>query len=226
MSLHDNLNKSSYTRWGLIIASWFIVQELVIVSSYNGFCYLKPYQHRSRNVGALHAIESNYLRNKTKGIYSNTSYTKLLNKGSELYLYSDWIVENDNDEKKSFFRKSHRKNRMKMQLLKPLEVCYGPTTSSSTRLDISSGLTFDNGDQLLVSAQKPLGLVLEERSTEEGGCIVVQVAPGSVAEKSGIRKGDMLVAVQNQNVENMKLEHVMEKIISAPKVVNLRFLRG
>lgn len=217
-----------------MITYLLIVQELVLVSSYNGFCYLKSYQHRSRNFCALHAIESIYLRNnfdespsykrKKKGIYSNTSYTKLLHKGSELYLYSNWVVEND--EKKPSFSKSLRKNRIQMQLLKPLEVCYGPNTSSSTRLDISSGLTFDNGDQLLVSAQKPLGLVLEERCTEEGGCIVVQVAPGSVAEKSGIRKGDMLVAVQNQNVENMKLEHVMEKIISAPKVVNLRFLRG
>jgi C-terminal processing protease CtpA/Prc len=94
-------------------------------------------------------------------------------------------------------------------------------------LDVSSGLTFDDGEQLLVSAQKPLGLLLEERSRGEGGgCIVVQVTSGSVADRSGIRKGDVLIAVQNLNVEKMKLEDVMEKIASAPKVVNLRFWRG
>lgn len=103
-----------------------------------------------------------------------------------------------------------------------------------TKLQISSGLTFDDGDQLLVSAQKPLGIVLEERTivgNEDDpkitnmGCIVIEVVAGGVAEKAGVREGDYLVAVQNVDVGFASFEEVMKRIADAPKVVNLRFWR-
>lgn len=93
----------------------------------------------------------------------------------------------------------------------------------NTKLQISSGLTFDDGDQLLVSAQKPLGMVLEER--EEKGCVVVTVTKDGAAFNAGIREGDLLVAVQNADVGKSDFEEVMERVSSAPRVVNLRFWR-
>ena len=94
-----------------------------------------------------------------------------------------------------------------------------------TLLQISTGLTFDDGDQLLVSAQKPLGMVLEELDEEKGGCIVVSVEEGSAADKAGVKEGDLLVAVQNADVGKADLDEVMGRIIDAPRVVNLRFWR-
>ena len=92
-----------------------------------------------------------------------------------------------------------------------------------TQLQISTGLTFDDGDQLLVSAQKPLGMILEER--DERGCIVVSIDEGGSAFKAGVKEGDLLVAVQNADVGRAGLEEVMGRIIDAPRVVNLRFWR-
>ena len=117
-----------------------------------------------------------------------------------------------------------------------------------TQLQISSGLTFDDGDQLLVSAQKPLGILLEERErgssngddydnddhTDDDdddddpsymGCIVSELVPGGAAERAGVREGDLLVAVQNVDVGDSCLEEVMQRIGDAPRVVNLRFWR-
>lgn len=94
-----------------------------------------------------------------------------------------------------------------------------------TQLQISSGLTFDDGDQLLVSAQKPLGMVLEEREKGEKGCVVASVVQDGAAYRAGVKVGDLLVAVQNADVGNADFEEVMSRISNAPKVVNLRFWR-
>ena len=90
---------------------------------------------------------------------------------------------------------------------------------------ISSGFSFDDGAQRLISLQKPLGLILEERE-ETGGCEVVEVVESGEysAHRAGIQKGDFLLAVQNADVSSASLEYVMERISNAPKVVNLRFL--
>eukprot|EP00979_Chaetoceros_neogracilis_P012363 scaffold3260_cov285-Chaetoceros_neogracile.AAC.4 len=123
-----------------------------------------------------------------------------------------------------------------------------------TKIGIGSGFTFfDDGDELLVSAQKPLGILLEEREpsnenyNDRGtrstsitlqdadidtyaqcrhmGCRVSEVTQGGTADRAGVKEGDILVAVQNADVANASFEKVMERIIDAPKVVNLRFWR-
>jgi hypothetical protein len=108
-------------------------------------------------------------------------------------------------------------------------------TRTSSSLNISSGFTFDSGDQLLVSTSKPLGLVLEEKeeSTSEnidsyggGGCFVAQIMEQSNAQSAGVQIGDVLVAVQNVDVSHATLEEVMDRIANAPRVVNLRFWRS
>jgi len=93
----------------------------------------------------------------------------------------------------------------------------------TTQLKISTGLTFDDGDQLLVSAQKPLGMVLEER--DERGCVVVSVTKDGAACRAGVKAGDLLVAVQNADVGEATFDEVMSRISNAPRVVNLRFWR-
>mmetsp|Transcript_55487 Transcript_55487/g.166392 ORF Transcript_55487/g.166392 Transcript_55487/m.166392 type:complete len:156 (-) Transcript_55487:309-776(-) len=97
-----------------------------------------------------------------------------------------------------------------------------------TVLSIGTGLTFDDGDQILVSAQKPLGIILEER--EEGGvdsgCLVAEVGDDSAVARAGVQVGDWLVAVQNADVSRNSIEQVMSRIGNAPRVVNLRFQRG
>jgi hypothetical protein len=140
--------------------------------------------------------------------------------------------------------------------VRPLEIEHSFSDSGSstfgkrveTKLQISSGLTFDDGDQLLVSAQKPLGILLEERGDSSNsnsdsdssgddkqeeahsknshmGCIVSEIVPGGAADKAGVKEGDLLVAVQNVDVGNALFEEVMERIGDAPRVVNLRFWR-
>ena len=90
---------------------------------------------------------------------------------------------------------------------------------------ISSGFTFtdDDDDQILVSLQKPLGIVLEQDT--EGPIIVAQVDEGGSAARSGIQEGDILLAVQNASVEKADLSEVLKFIGNAPRVINLRFLR-
>lgn len=88
---------------------------------------------------------------------------------------------------------------------------------------ISSGFSFQNDDQILISAQKPLGLLLEEH--DDASIIVVEMDENGSAAKAGVRMGDILLSVQNASVEDVSLESAMAYIAQAPKVVNLRFAR-
>jgi predicted metalloprotease with PDZ domain len=91
-------------------------------------------------------------------------------------------------------------------------------------LHISSGLTFEDGNQILVSVQKPLGLILEQDETDN----VIRIAdvdPTGSAASAGLRVGDLLVAVQNADMIDKNLEYALAFIAQAPKVLNLRFVR-
>jgi len=90
---------------------------------------------------------------------------------------------------------------------------------------ISSGFTFtdDDDDQILVSLQKPLGIVLEQDT--EGPIVVANVDEGGSADRAGVMMGDILLAVQNASVEKADLTEVLTFIGNAPRVINLRFLR-
>lgn len=99
---------------------------------------------------------------------------------------------------------------------------------------ISGGFSFDDGEQVLVSVQKPLGIVLEQDDTDQGNdgsetpmlpIVVAELDPAGSAARAGIQVGDILVAVQNANVEQQSLEYVLGFLQRAPKVVNLRFVR-
>ena len=95
-------------------------------------------------------------------------------------------------------------------------------------LQLSSGLTFEDGEQILISVQKPLGLLLEERGAGEtgGGVVVAAVGDEGSAAAAGVLEGDWLLAVNNQDVSAAGLEEVMARIVAAPRALNLRFARG
>jgi len=141
-------------------------------------------------------------------------------------------------------KRSPMYNRRRIRFVSPLRIIKNGNMLKSrrdTELRISTGFSFDDGDQLLVSAQKPLGLVLEERVKYEedldcdtasniqpqfpNGCVVVEVLDGSAAKRAGVKPGDFLVAVQNADVTLSHFEEVMQRIGDAPQVVNLRFWR-
>lgn len=95
-------------------------------------------------------------------------------------------------------------------------------------LQLSSGLTFEDGEQILISVQKPLGLLLKERDAGEtgGGVVVAAVGDEGSAAAAGVLEGDWLLAVNNQDVSAAGLEEVMARIVAAPRALNLRFARG
>lgn len=90
-------------------------------------------------------------------------------------------------------------------------------------MQLGTGLTFENDEQLLVSVQKPLGVLLEEA---RHGCLVADLAVGGSAARAGVRVGDQLLAVNNLDVRAAGLDAVMGRLASAPRVVNLRFARS
>lgn len=88
---------------------------------------------------------------------------------------------------------------------------------------ISSGFSFNDGEQVLVSLQKPMGVVLEQT---EGPIVVTEVSQGGSADRAGVQAGDVLLAVNNASVENADLDEVLAFIGSAARVLNLRFFRA
>ena len=92
---------------------------------------------------------------------------------------------------------------------------------------ISSGFSFEDGEQILVSVQKPLGIVLEQdEASEDGKIVVVDLDPSGSAASAGVRVGDVLVAVQNASTLNLDLDSVLDFIQKGPRVINLRLIRG
>jgi C-terminal processing protease CtpA/Prc len=100
---------------------------------------------------------------------------------------------------------------------------------------ISSGFSFDDGQQILVSIQKPMGIVFQQGTDEEtedattaataAPIVVGQVDPTGSAGRAGVQVGDVLVAVQNASVESADLDQVLEFIQKGPRVMNLRLVR-
>jgi C-terminal processing protease CtpA/Prc len=88
---------------------------------------------------------------------------------------------------------------------------------------ISSGFSFEDGKQILVSVQKPFGLVLEQ--DDDGVIVVTEVDASGSAGRAGVRVGDVLAAVQNALVESADLDSVLDFIGNGPKVMNLRLIR-
>jgi C-terminal processing protease CtpA/Prc len=91
---------------------------------------------------------------------------------------------------------------------------------------IGTGFSFEDGEQILVSVQKPMGMVLEQDDDQSNNKIVVtELDPSASAARAGVQVGDVLVAVQNASVEQVDLDSVLGFIQNGPRVMNLRFQR-
>ena len=121
--------------------------------------------------------------------------------------------------KHSTFAHQHR-------LLRLFHPCKHDAISSTSLAMIGTGFTFNDGEQILVSVQKPLGLVLEQDPSDTNGAIaVVDIDPNGSAARAGVKVGDVLLAVQNVSVLDKELEDILGFIGGAPRVLNLRLLR-
>ncbi len=58
------------------------------------------------------------------------------------------------------------------------------------------------------------------------GVFVGEVKPGSVAEQSGVRPGDVIQAVANKRVRRMSDLDVVVETLKAGESVSVRFIRG
>jgi predicted metalloprotease with PDZ domain len=97
--------------------------------------------------------------------------------------------------------------------------------SSTSPLFIGTGFSFNDGNQVLVSVQKPLGIILGQDDGDDKIVAVVDMDPTGSAARAGVKVGDVLVAVQNTSVEGQSLEYALDFISQAPRVLNLRFVR-
>ena len=113
--------------------------------------------------------------------------------------------------------------------------CYGGVrTAPPPTMQLGTGFEFVDEERstMLVSMQKPLGLVIEEEALDgessesalSGRCVVAAVMNDSAASRAGIEVGFRLLAVNNYDVQAAELEEVMELLVQGPRVVNLRFL--
>lgn len=103
-----------------------------------------------------------------------------------------------------------------------------PRRRHSSLSMIGTGFSFDDGQQLLVSVQKPLGLILEQDDdddTTNNMIVVADLDPTGSAARAGVQVGDVLVAVQNVNMNGQTLEYALQVLAKAPQVVNVRFVR-
>lgn len=89
---------------------------------------------------------------------------------------------------------------------------------------IGTGFSFEDGEQILVSVQKPMGMLLEQEKAASK-IVVTELDPSASAAQAGVQVGDVLVAVQNASVKDVDLDNVLEFIQEGPRVMNLRFER-
>jgi len=92
---------------------------------------------------------------------------------------------------------------------------------------IGTGFSFEDSEQILVSIQKPFGIILEQDSdAKDERIIVMEIDPMGSAGRAGVQIGDVLVAVQNASTVSVDLAEVLDFISNkCPRVVNLRFRR-
>ena len=87
-----------------------------------------------------------------------------------------------------------------------------PAVSVGMQLGLGTGFEFDDGRQLLVSVQKPIGMMLEQDTAAEGsmpGWMRRWCARRFAASRAGIEAGYRLLAVNNMDVRNEDLDQVM-----------------
>ena len=85
----------------------------------------------------------------------------------------------------------------------------------------------DGGAECELSLCKPLGIAFEEVAADERrGVVVGDVLPdGSAAESTYVWPGDLLLAVDDEDVTRCDFDQVMDVLIGGPAELSLRFKR-
>ena len=88
--------------------------------------------------------------------------------------------------------------------------------------------SMDPKNYVTASLSKPMGIVFEENDSNLGGIFILEVNPGSSAEKDGtVRPGDQLVAVGKKKVSGLQFEDALgANIESEEEKVELVLFRG
>ena len=82
-------------------------------------------------------------------------------------------------------------------------------------------------ERVRVSLTKPLGIVLEELETGEAGVVVADLVDGgAAAESGGVRVGDVLLRVDDDDATRLDFDAAMELLVAAPESLELTLSRA
>jgi hypothetical protein len=115
----------------------------------------------------------------------------------------------------------------------PSSSSYSSTSSSSSITSSRLSMAVISFDQLVsrvncyeVTVPKPLGVVFGENPDPFYGLVVDDVSEGMNGGRAGLRKGDNLLAVNEQPVVGKEFDAIMGLLQDEPKSLNLVFFRG
>ena len=82
-------------------------------------------------------------------------------------------------------------------------------------------------ERVRVSLTKPLGIVLEELEEGEAGVVVADLVDGgAAAESGGVRVGDVLLRVDDDDATRLDFDAAMELLVAAPESLELTLSRA
>ncbi len=88
-----------------------------------------------------------------------------------------------------------------------------PTDDSEAHVELWKGVSVQN---LTADLAEKLGHTTDE------GVLIASVAPGSAAAKAGLRRGDLILEVENQAIHNVaEFKSAVDKVMEEPKVLLL-----
>ena len=92
-----------------------------------------------------------------------------------------------------------------------------PSRAPPPRMQLS-----ERRERARVSLTKPLGIVLEELEEGEAGVVVADLVDGgAAAESGGVRVGDVLLRVDDDDATRLDFDAAMELLVAAPESLEL-----
>lgn len=108
-----------------------------------------------------------------------------------------------------------------------MKATYNAQRPSSTAAFMSR-VSFENLSSVgyFVSVDKPLGVVFSDNEDPYFGLVVDELDPDMNGAKAGLRKGDQLVAVNDESVVGEEFEYVMDFLKTSSGTLELQLYRG
>lgn len=106
-----------------------------------------------------------------------------------------------------------------------------PTACPQPRIVAAHSLAKTNNDKAMQSLKRQLHdrkrRIVDGLKSSEAGIVIVRVKPGSVAEESGVREGDIVLEVNGQAVTSAKtFEQIADKVPKDQAVLLLLKRKG